>query len=190
MGLRRHALHEKVELRIIDQPTDEVLEQLFRVEVSAHSDPWTYDGIKECFATNTRCIGLFLKNKIVGFAIVCVIYEDSELFTIGIERKYQGLGFGHKLLQKSLEVCLELGAQKCFLEVRVSNEVAIHLYDRYGFQITGTRKRYYPATATTPVEDAFTMACDLTKLDEIIGGIDSSATDPAADTSSEITPQA
>ena len=56
-----------------------------------------------------------------------------------------------------------MGATRCFLEVRVSNEVALHLYDRFGFTITGTRKNYYQGSHGNPPEDAYTMVCDLTQ---------------------------
>lgn len=164
MGLRKHALKEHLELKVIEKPTPEILDQLYQVEINAHKSPWTYDAIKDCFTDNTRCIGLFLKNELIGFAVICIIFDEVELYTIGIIKKYQGLGFGHKLLLHSLHLARDLGGKQCFLEVRVSNKVALYLYDLYGFMITGTRKNYYPATSTEPAENAYTMVCDLTKL--------------------------
>ena len=34
-------------------------------------------------------------------------------------------------------------AQRIFLEVRPSNDVAIKLYEQYGFKAAGVRRRYY-----------------------------------------------
>lgn len=165
MGSRRHALKEKLTWGIIDKPSPEEIEQLMAVEFSAHYDPWTYDSLLACFTDNCRCVVIYLNKEIIGFCIVSILFEDAEIYTIGILKKYQGLGFGHKLLLKSLQVAKELGAESCFLEVRVSNEIALYLYDFYGFQITGTRKNYYSATSEHPAEDAYTMCCDLTKID-------------------------
>ncbi len=39
-----------------------------------------------------------------------------------------------------------------FLEVRVSNETAKNIYQKYGFQVISTRKAYYPDG-----EDAYVM---------------------------------
>lgn len=165
MGSRRHALHEKLEFAIIENPDKETMNKLMEIEISAHEDPWTYDSLAACFTNTTRCIGAYLNNELIGFAIVCILFDESELYTIGVTKKYQGLGFGRKLLGKSLEVCKCLGAATCYLEVRVSNQVALYLYDVYGFNITGTRKNYYGATSNHPAEDAYTMACDLTQIE-------------------------
>ncbi|MCK0513664.1 ribosomal protein S18-alanine N-acetyltransferase [Anaerobiospirillum sp. NML120448] len=165
MGSRRHALKEKLTWDIISEPSKEVVEQLMLIEASAHDDPWTYDSLMECFTDNCRCIGLYLNNELIGFCVICIIFDEAEIYTIGILKKYQGLGFGHKLLLKSLQLSKELGAKNCYLEVRVSNEVALYLYDLYGFQITGIRKNYYAATSEHPAEDAYTMACNLEEID-------------------------
>ena len=161
MGSRRHAMHEKLSIELIDKPTPEILHTLHEIDVSAHSDPWSYDSLEACFTDNTRCFGLFINRELVGFSIISLVCDESELYTIGIKRQYQGLGFGHKLLRYTLEQCVAEGALTCYLEVRVSNEVAKYLYDLYGFTITGTRKKYYAATSKHPAEDAYTMACDL-----------------------------
>jgi ribosomal-protein-alanine N-acetyltransferase len=50
-------------------------------------------------------------------------------------------------------------AETVFLEVRVSNEVAIALYQDEGFNEIGIRKAYYPATDGR--EDAMMLALQL-----------------------------
>lgn len=164
MGSRHQKRLAPLSLRLISNPDHEVLTQLYQVEVSAHQDPWTLDDIAATFSDNTRCIGLYLKEELIGFAVICIVVDEAELYTIGVCKKYQGLGLGRKLLGATLQECLQLGATRCFLEVRVSNEVALHLYDRYGFTITGTRKNYYQGSGGNPPEDAFTMMSDLTQL--------------------------
>lgn len=166
MGLRKNALKEHLELKLIENPSPETLEQLYQIDINAHQSPWTYDAIRDCFTDNTRCIGLYLKGELIGFSVICIIFDEVELYTIGIIKKYQGLGFGHKLLLHTLHVAKDSGGKQCFLEVRVTNNVALYLYDLYGFTITGTRKNYYPATSTSPAENAYTMVCDLSTIPE------------------------
>ncbi len=49
-----------------------------------------------------------------------------------------------------------LGMESVLLEVRPSNERALEIYQRYGFQTIGRRKGYYP-TANQQREDAIVM---------------------------------
>ena len=51
----------------------------------------------------------------------------------------------------------ELGASRATLEVRVSNEPARRLYEKYGFEIVSRRKRYYANND----EDTYIMATPL-----------------------------
>ena len=63
------------------------------------------------------------------------------------------------------------------LEVRVSNAVAISLYEKLGFQKGGIRKRYY----TDNHEDAYSNVGEfIMKKDQIILGIETSCDETAA----------
>ncbi len=166
MGSKRHVSSDKISIELIEKPDDEMMEKLLDVEASAHIDPWTYDSLLASFTDNTRCLGLYLNRELIGFSIICLVWDESELYTIGIKRQYQGFGYGHKLMKATLRRCIEEGAVTCFLEVRVSNDVAKHLYDTYGFATTGRRKNYYSATSDHEAEDAYTMACDLTQFED------------------------
>lgn len=170
MGVRYHSLKSKIKFDLITQEnlTDDILNKLHEIDVSANPSPWSYDDFKSLIDERTFCLGLFLNKDLIGFAIVSIIFTDAELYSISISHKYQGLGFGHKLLLQALHISKQRGATKCFLEVRESNQVALYLYDLYGFVINGTRKNYYPATSTTPTENAYTMECDLTKIPELV----------------------
>lgn len=48
----------------------------------------------------------------------------------------------------------EMGINTIFLEVRESNQPAIVLYEKMGFEHMGVRKGYY----SDPTEDAITMS--------------------------------
>ena len=50
---------------------------------------------------------------------------------------------GEALLYQAIENCYSNGVKYITLEVRVSNEKAIKLYEKYGFKSLGTRKGYY-----------------------------------------------
>ena len=71
---------------------------------------------------------------------------------------------GRKMLHKLLQVAESKQVDSIFLEVRESNDAAIHLYDKEGFNRLGIRKAYYPAKDGR--EDALVFAKALNLPDE------------------------
>jgi ribosomal-protein-alanine N-acetyltransferase len=65
----------------------------------------------------------------------------------------RGRGLGTQLIEAVIAEAAHLGATELTLEVRASNEPALRLYDRAGFQRAGVRKNYY----TSPIEDAYIL---------------------------------
>ena len=92
-------------------------------------------------------------DAIVGYAILWCILDQGELTNIAIVPARRGEGLGKALLLQVLGVARERGVQQLFLEVRASNEVAIDLYLRQGFEEVGVRRNYYGH----PPEDAKVM---------------------------------
>jgi ribosomal-protein-alanine N-acetyltransferase len=56
-----------------------------------------------------------------------------------------------------LKLGIALDATESVLEVRISNEVAINLYRKYGYRVLTRRKRYYRDND----EDAWLMQVDI-----------------------------
>ena len=95
----------------------------------------------------------FEQGKLVGFFIARAILENLELLKIGVYPGYQKQGIGARLLQAAFVEGLRRGCQRCFLEVRKSNQGAIQFYFDQNFKIAGERINYY----TEPIEDAWIM---------------------------------
>lgn len=83
--------------------------------------------------------------------------EDAELMTIGVGKAYQRQGIAAALLQVLVDEAKRQGASRMLLEVRVDNDPALALYQRFGFERMGLRKRYYQPEGI----DAYTMSLDL-----------------------------
>lgn len=83
--------------------------------------------------------------------------EDAELMTIGVGKAYQRQGIAAALLQALVDEAKRQGASRMLLEVRVDNDPALALYQRFGFERMGLRKRYYQPEGI----DAYTMSLDL-----------------------------
>lgn len=86
---------------------------------------------------------LYTNQQIVGILIIDTIYERMELIEIEVLDTKRGLGYGKLLLEFMIEKAKEQNVENITLEVKVTNNIAIHLYEKYGFEQVALRKNYY-----------------------------------------------
>lgn len=92
-------------------------------------------------------------DPIVGFAGMWILFDEAHITTIGVHPDYRGLGLGEYLIVELFVEAMKRGAEMMTLEVRVSNDSAQALYQKYGFTRQGLRRRYYSDNG----EDAYIM---------------------------------
>jgi len=102
---------------------------------------WTAAQIGEDLKKNDAIVLISeIDNQINGHAVAWAIAGELEIMTLAVSPTSRRMGLGMKLLQALL------AAQKhrnAFLELRESNQPALALYLRAGFEIVGRRKNYY-----------------------------------------------
>jgi len=95
-----------------------------------------------------------LEGKIIGYLMCRIEYGFSHLKRLGLARKghvvsvavteqHRGKGVGTMLMRASQEAMAKKTATESYLEVRVSNEQAIALYQRLGYRVTSRLEGYY-----------------------------------------------
>ena len=113
-----------------------------------HIDPWS----KEQFASefsgvpDTRFYLIAEKNgRVIGYGGLFApsIGVDADVQTLTVETEMQGRGIGRALLTRLIEEASRRSAPAIFLEARVGNESAIHLYESFGFVEIARRLNYY-----------------------------------------------
>ena len=92
-------------------------------------------------------------SNVVGYVGVWVIFEQAQITTLGVDTEFQDKGIGSKLLEYAINYADHQGCEVISLEVRVSNEKAIKLYENAGFINVNIRKGYYQDNN----EDAYLM---------------------------------
>lgn len=94
-------------------------------------------------------------NSSAVLAIGCfwAILEEAHITLLAVHPDYRRLGLGQAMLLTLLQAAHRRQLERATLEVRVSNQAAIALYEKFGFQTAGTRKRYYQDTG----EDALVL---------------------------------
>ena len=83
------------------------------------------------------------EDYIAGFIGIWFVIDEAHVVIIGLRESERRKGIGEQLLISALEQAVENDSRVVTLEVRESNEPAIELYRKYGFQEVGLRRRYY-----------------------------------------------
>ena len=78
-----------------------------------------------------------------GLVVWRVAADEGEILTIGVVPGARGQGFGAMLLDAAGAAMRLAGCGAIFLEVGVDNQMAKRLYETFGFETVGLRKRYY-----------------------------------------------
>ncbi|MBD2260763.1 ribosomal protein S18-alanine N-acetyltransferase [Pseudanabaena sp. FACHB-2040] len=81
--------------------------------------------------------------SIIGIGCLWAILDEAHITILGIDPLYQGQGLGQWLLLHLLQAAHHQQLQHATLEVRASNTPAQKLYQKFGFQQVGCRRRYY-----------------------------------------------
>jgi ribosomal-protein-alanine N-acetyltransferase len=132
------------------------LNQLAELEVRAYPSPWTRRMFEGEFAREYTChVGAFTEDRLSGYAIVSRLGDEWHIMNLAVDPDMRRQGIARTLLDDVLQ---RVGHEHVTLEVRVSNEAALGLYRNEGFEVRGTRPRYYADTG----EDAHVMWRDPT----------------------------
>ena len=129
------------------------LPQVIAVERRVFPTPWSLAMfVLELSKQSGVCLAAFSGERLVGYEI-CSRYDTVwHIMNIAVDLDYQRRGLATALLAE-LYRRVEDPQARFTLEVRRSNAVAIHLYEREGFRAAGTRRRYYQDNG----EDALVM---------------------------------
>jgi ribosomal-protein-alanine N-acetyltransferase len=80
---------------------------------------------------------------VVGYLGFWFIVDEAHISTFAVDPGYRRASYGRRLLTHALSQAVGLGAEMVSLEVRASNQVAVTLYESFGFRVTGRKTGYY-----------------------------------------------
>lgn len=131
---------------MINAITQSDFDRLFEIEQAAHLVPWTKGTLLNNQGDRYLNLKLTEGEQIVAFAICQMVLDEATLFNIAVDPKFQGKGYGKRLLSALILQLQQQSIQTLWLEVRESNVTAQHLYNSLGFNEVTIRKNYYPTT--------------------------------------------
>ena len=145
----------RLELLSLQQPGQ--LDALMAVEQRAYSHPWSHGNFTDSLASGYQIELLLGGEQVIGYFVAMPGVEEAHLLNITVAPEFQQQGWSVVLLDALALWARGRGAQWLWLEVRVSNLRARQVYEKYGFERVGERKRYYPS-ASAEREDAIVMS--------------------------------
>ncbi len=83
------------------------------------------------------------EGEIIGFINYDVIYDRGELVDLMVLEREENQGIGTKLLEAMIKDCVEKQVKSITLEVKITNQKAIHLYEKLHFKKVAMRRGYY-----------------------------------------------
>ena len=131
------------------------VEGVLDIERVSFTTPWPASAFGLAVAApEVLFLGAFDRQSLVGYIVAAPTGRDGVLIAnLAIEPAWRRRGAASALIEAVLDWSAVRGASFCRLDVRRSNETAIALYRRFGFETDGIEKNYY----SHPREDALSM---------------------------------
>jgi ribosomal-protein-alanine N-acetyltransferase len=140
-----------VRIRRLDIDDLGAIEQL---EQRSYPTPWSRSMFaSELAKPSSICLGAFEGAELVGYVINSRHVDAWHVMNVAVDPDRRRRGVATALLERLFELTRDDERRGYTLEVRISNEGAIRLYERLGFEPRGVRRGYY----TDNREDALIM---------------------------------
>jgi ribosomal-protein-alanine N-acetyltransferase len=124
------------------------------IEQRAYTTPWSRSMFaSELAKASSVCLGAFEGERLIGYVINSRYVDAWHIMNVAVDPDYRRRGIATRLLESVFESTRDDQRRGYTLEVRVSNDRAISLYENLGFVRQGLRRGYY----TDNREDALIM---------------------------------
>jgi len=125
------------------------------IERTSYPTPWSRSMFAgELAKPSSLSLGAFAETgELLGYLIISRYVDAWHVMNLAVAPEHRRRRIATNLLERLFEATANEGRRGYTLEVRVSNDVAIRLYERAGFKPRGIRRGYY----TDNREDALIM---------------------------------
>ena len=124
------------------------------IEQRAYRTPWSRSMFaSELAKSSSVCLGAYDGTRLIGYVVNSRYVDAWHVMNVAVDPDFQHRGIATRLLERLFEVTRDDQRRGYTLEVRISNDEAIGLYEKLGFVRQGVRRSYY----TDNREDALIM---------------------------------
>ena len=136
------------------------VDAIAELEKMCFNDPWSIHSISSELNNPLSTWLVAVEGGVVcGYVGSQSVLDGADMMNIAVHPDYRMQGIGYNLVDKLIALLKAKNVISLSLEVRVSNENAINLYNKMGFEIIGKRPGYY----RNPREDAYIMRKEFAK---------------------------
>lgn len=133
---------------------EEDIKHVANLEKNVFTTPWSEKSLHDCISRKEYHFFVAdVNGTIAGYIGLYTVLDEGDITNVAVLPQYRRFGIGKGLVQSALEFCRNSNIVAVTLEVRKSNEAAISLYTKLGFEVQGIRKSYYQK----PTEDGIIM---------------------------------
>ena len=134
--------------------TAEDVPEIAALEKRCFTLPWSEKSFRDEMANKLAIYHVAKDNgACVGYAGFWNVSGEGDVTNVAVLPEYRRRGVGSSLVAEMVKTAENLNLELLTLEVRKSNVAAQRLYEKFGFEILGERKRYYSDNG----EDAYIM---------------------------------
>ena len=138
----------------ITRMTHKDVPEIAELEKICFTLPWSEKSFRDEMANRLAVYFTAKDNgKCVGYAGFWNVSGEGDVTNVAVLPEYRRRGVGSSLVAEMIKTAEKLKLEMLTLEVRKSNTAAQKLYEKFGFEILGERKRYYSDNG----EDAYIM---------------------------------
>ncbi|MBD1823723.1 ribosomal protein S18-alanine N-acetyltransferase [Cyanobacteria bacterium FACHB-DQ100] len=124
-----------------------LLPQVLELDRICFGGLWTLEGYqREIDSLNSELIAITFEDRLIGYGCFWAIVDEAHITIIAVHPDHQQQGLGKLLLFALLDRARQRQMKHATLEVRISNQSAISLYEKFQFKVAGQRKDYYTDT--------------------------------------------
>ena len=128
----------------ITKMTEAHIGQIAELEKICFNDPWSENSIASELNNRLSCWLVAIEDgKVIGYLGSQTVLGETDMMNIAVHPDYRKNGIASNLIGELISKLMEQGSHSLMLEVRESNEPAMSLYLKLGFEVVGVRKNYY-----------------------------------------------
>ena len=120
------------------------IEELYEVELTSFTDPWSKESFKDELNNEIAhyLVGS-INNKVVAYIGAWFILDEANITNVAVKADFRRQKIAKQLITAFIVLAKKHQITSITLEVRASNIPAQSLYQQFGFEKQGLRKRYY-----------------------------------------------